>query len=279
MRRFGWKSAAAEEEPRQTSPGSDDQRGVDTSPARSLSYRSTNSSRSGLSKSGIGKDESPSKLGAAAGAGAPDATGAGVGGSNKKMLKIGANVRFRGDVMECNTVIVCGRLQVRNQRTFFFGPLLWGRCFVLFILFWREGGKSRDYNNNNLEWQNVRVIVERFSERAERRDSNLMRLVCVCVRYYTYLTLRCQSNYLVFPCFDVDFALCPKIWRIEIGATKYSSSSKRGRRFTQNYILHYDGDLGGGNLSFLIPSPSRVQQACVRYSLYERERGGRGAPL
>lgn len=122
MRRFGWKNTAPEEEARQTSPGSDDQRVVDTSPARSFSYRSTNSSRSGLSKSGRGKDESPSKLGAAAGAGAPDAAGSGGGGgdgggvvSNKKMLKIGANVRFRGDVMECNTVILCGRLQVRGH--------------------------------------------------------------------------------------------------------------------------------------------------------------------
>lgn len=112
MRRFGWRSAAQEEEPQ-------DDNVVDTSPARS--YRSTNSSRGGGgggSKAIIrSREESPSKPAGGAAAGdvgalAGAVVSAGVPMSNKKTLKIGANVRFRGDVMECNTVVLCGRLQV-----------------------------------------------------------------------------------------------------------------------------------------------------------------------
>lgn len=119
MKRFGWRSSAGDEE--QSSP-------LANSPARS--QRSSNSSsRGGSLKSANtaatkSREQSPARLGDyAAGA----ATGGGGGGavvavSNKKMLKIGANVRFRGDVMECNTVVLCGRLQVRLiLRVFFFG--------------------------------------------------------------------------------------------------------------------------------------------------------------
>lgn len=51
----------------------------------------------------------------AGGAGGSGGTGSPTkaGSSNKKTLKIGRNVRFRGDVMECDTVLLCGRLQVR----------------------------------------------------------------------------------------------------------------------------------------------------------------------
>lgn len=53
-----------------------------------------------------------SSLTGAAGSGSAGSPAKG-GSSNKKMLKIGRNVRFRGDVMECDTVILCGRLEVR----------------------------------------------------------------------------------------------------------------------------------------------------------------------
>lgn len=107
MKRFGWRSSAGEDD--QSSPPDAN------SPARS--QRSSNSSRAGSLKSSSNtatksREQSP------AGLQDRDATGAAGGGaaavavSNKKTLKIGANVRFRGDVMECNTVVLCGRLQV-----------------------------------------------------------------------------------------------------------------------------------------------------------------------
>lgn len=118
MRRFGWRSSAQDEEQQQPqpSPTSDGPTpGNETSPARS--FRSNASSaRGGNGKAGRQAEGSPYRLDGGAGTGAGVGTG-GIGGaaataSNKKMLKIGANVRFRGDVMECNTVILCGRLQV-----------------------------------------------------------------------------------------------------------------------------------------------------------------------
>lgn len=117
MRRFGRKSSALDEEgPQSSLPDA-------ASPARS--QRSSNSSsrggsslRSGNTSATKSTEHSPARFGATAGA-AADAVGAAAGGggavvavSNRKMLKIGANVRFRGDVMECNTVVLCGRLQV-----------------------------------------------------------------------------------------------------------------------------------------------------------------------
>lgn len=108
MKRFGWRSSAGDDE--QSSP-------PDNSPTRS--QRSSNSSsRGGSLKSANtaatkSREQSPARLGAdAIGAATGAGGGAVVAVSNKKMLKIGANVRFRGDVMECNTVVLCGQLQV-----------------------------------------------------------------------------------------------------------------------------------------------------------------------
>lgn len=137
MKRFGWRSSAGDEEQQQQQQSSP----PDNSPARS--QRSSNSSSRGgssLTSSSAAanttgaaatksREQSPARLGAdALGA----ATGAGGGGavvavSNKKMLKIGANVRFRGDVMECNTVVLCGRLQVCVR-------FVYCRDFLIFVL-------------------------------------------------------------------------------------------------------------------------------------------------
>eukprot|EP00903_Cladosiphon_okamuranus_P005847 g5787.t1 len=112
MKRFGWRSSTGDEE--QASP-------PDNSPARS--HRSSNSSSRGGSSlqsantaTTKSREQSPARLGADAVGGGGGGEGGGGGGavvavSNKKMLKIGANVRFRGDVMECNTVVLRGRLQ------------------------------------------------------------------------------------------------------------------------------------------------------------------------
>lgn len=116
MKRFtGWRSSAAEDDGQQASP-------PEHSPTRSqLSNNSTNSRGASSSlRSGYtapkSREQSPARFGAASadtlGAAAGSSGGAVVAVSSKKMLKIGANVRFRGDVMECNTVVLCGRLQV-----------------------------------------------------------------------------------------------------------------------------------------------------------------------
>lgn len=101
-----------DDEGQQTSP-------ADNSPARS--QRSSNSTssrgtslRSAYTAATKSREQSPSNPSRAAGGDAASGAGgaAAAAVSNKKMLKIGANVRFRGDVMECNTVVLCGRLQV-----------------------------------------------------------------------------------------------------------------------------------------------------------------------
>lgn len=117
MKRFtGWRSSAAEDDGQQASP-------PEHSPTRSQLSSNSTSSRGGSSslRSGYAatksREQSPARFGAASGDTLGAATGSSSGGavvavSSKKMLKIGANVRFRGDVMECNTVVLCGRLQV-----------------------------------------------------------------------------------------------------------------------------------------------------------------------
>lgn len=125
MHRFGRRSTALDEES-QTSSSVDDP-GVETSPSRS--FRSSSSSRIGAVWSKArSRETSPTNRTAAKSGGAGEAAaaaaaaaaaggdGAGAVVSNAKMLKIGANVRFRGDVMECNTVVLCGRLQVGGKR-------------------------------------------------------------------------------------------------------------------------------------------------------------------
>lgn len=104
MKGFGWR----------TSP-------TENSPARSQLSSNSGFSLKSSNTATKSREQSPARL-------AADATGGGGGGgggavvavSNRKMLKIGANVRFRGDVMECNTVVLYGRLQVR---LFFLGAL------------------------------------------------------------------------------------------------------------------------------------------------------------
>lgn len=131
MKAFRWRGVMADEETQRTT-STEDPTGADYSPARSAaSYRSsTNSSVRGVGGSSGRASKSPegspnaSWRGSATADGEVGAAGAGPNGggieggtgattSNKKMLKIGANVRFRGDVMECNTVVLCGRLQVK----------------------------------------------------------------------------------------------------------------------------------------------------------------------
>lgn len=131
MKTFRWRGGVADDEtPRATS--TEDPTAADYSPARSAaSYRSsTNSSVRGVGGSSSRAPKSPEGSPNASWRGsgtADEGVGAAVAGpngggieggigtttSNKKMLKIGANVRFRGDVMECNTVVLCGRLQVK----------------------------------------------------------------------------------------------------------------------------------------------------------------------
>ena len=115
-----------DEESQQTA-SPEDPVAVESSPARSYRSSTNSSIRGGGGKWFKSLEGSPSKswggmidgVFGASGAGTSlGSGGVGTGGSetpmsNKKMLKIGANVRFRGDVMECNTLVLCGRLQVR----------------------------------------------------------------------------------------------------------------------------------------------------------------------
>ncbi|CAN0132666.1 unnamed protein product, partial [Ectocarpus sp. 4 AP-2014] len=122
MKRFtGWRSSAAEDDGQQASP-------PEHSPTRSQLSNNSTSSRGASSSlrsayaAPKSREQSPARFGAASadtlGAATGSSGGAVVAVSSKKMLKIGANVRFRGDVMECNTVVLCGRLQgfVETQR-------------------------------------------------------------------------------------------------------------------------------------------------------------------
>lgn len=132
MRRFNWRGAAQEEE-QQPQPSPSDAAG-ESSPARS--YRSTNSSnRGGSSRAAKSREHSPSRTvgGVASGAGGGGDGGGGglASASNRKTLKIGANVRFRGDVMECHSVVLCGRLQVCTNTFFSFVFVLCLVCVVL----------------------------------------------------------------------------------------------------------------------------------------------------
>ncbi|CAM9749948.1 unnamed protein product [Ascophyllum nodosum] len=131
MRRFPWRSVMPDEESQQTA-SPEDPVAVESSPARSYRSSTNSSIRGGGGKWFKSLEGSPSKswggmidgVFGASGAGTSlGSGGVGTGGSetpmsNKKMLKIGANVRFRGDVMECNTLVLCGRLQgfVETQR-------------------------------------------------------------------------------------------------------------------------------------------------------------------
>ena len=123
MHRFGRRNTTLDEEPQASS--SVDDPGAENSPSRS--FRSGSSSRIGAAWSKArSRETSPTNRPTVKAGGAGDAAAAAAvaaaGGdgavaaiSNAKMLKIGANVRFRGDVMECNTVVLCGRLQVGGR--------------------------------------------------------------------------------------------------------------------------------------------------------------------
>lgn len=131
MKTFRWRGGMADDETHRAT-STEDPTAADYSPARSAaSYRSsTNSSVRGVGGNSSRLPKSPEGSPNASWKGsatADEGVGAAVSGpnedgiddgigtttSNKKMLKIGANVRFRGDVMECNTVVLCGRLQVK----------------------------------------------------------------------------------------------------------------------------------------------------------------------
>lgn len=118
MRRLSRGSAPQEEE---RAPSED---ATDVSPACSLGSAASRGSRTGHSRRNSSIDNSTPSRPAGSGGSPPKP------GTNKKMLKIGANVRFRGDVMECDTVLLCGRLQVGvffGQLSFY---LSFGVCFL-----------------------------------------------------------------------------------------------------------------------------------------------------
>lgn len=145
MKRFGWSRSAGEDD--QPSPPDDN------SPARSQGSSNSSSRGGSLKSANKSREQSPARLGEATGS-AGGAGAAAVAASNKKMLKIGANVRFRGDVMECNTVVLCGRLQVSGQRQqdddddscVFFYEIVFFRCVFAFLSddgTWGRGGENK----------------------------------------------------------------------------------------------------------------------------------------
>lgn len=68
---------------------------------------------------------SSSSVATSGGGGGMRSPGKVVGSSNGKTLKIGRNVRFRGDVMECESVVLCGRLEVKDE----IDHVMTGRCY------------------------------------------------------------------------------------------------------------------------------------------------------
>lgn len=114
MRRFTWRpnGGSSSQDADDQSFKSDDRTHdpTDSSPARSSSSRGLSAGKARGADGGSPPGVPSATAAFTGGGGGTPSTGG--GSSNRKMLKIGRNVRFRGDVMECDTVVVCGRLQV-----------------------------------------------------------------------------------------------------------------------------------------------------------------------
>lgn len=262
MRRFSKRNGPQDDE---QSPSEDP---ADSSPARSYASSTSRGSRMGLSAwrgsggsasggggggsggSWAGGEETPPRIPTSA-AGTPPKPG-----TNKKMLKIGANVRFRGDVMECDTVILCGRLEV----CYFIPDVLSGAWFC-----WGIRTQNR-YIWGVMLTRAFHVIVH----------------IC-CVSSKLFVVFRCNGiSMLVLP---KDCQICSTD---RISFSKHSGSTCKFVCFLVNFLsLNFSHPLKGSGvmgvtlmLRCAMPETHDNPQSLqiVRFNMVFADNGIRGAP-